>query len=132
MDVIVTKLDKKQDDRGFFFEILRSEQVDANFGQMSITSALPGQVKGNHYHKRKKEWFCAVKGSVTVHLLDVESGERKEVILDANEPSIIQMNPGVSHAITNNGTDEALVILYISEVYDSDNPDTFVHKVIAP
>ncbi|MBW2964726.1 WxcM-like domain-containing protein [Candidatus Woesearchaeota archaeon] len=130
MDIIVKKLDVKKDERGMLFEVLRSEQVNAPFGQMFITSVKPSKVKGNHYHKRKKEWFCAVSGKVTVHLIDVASGARKDVILDSKAPSLIQINPGVSHAITNNGKDEALVISYISESYDHKDPDTFSLEVV--
>lgn len=130
MDVIIKKLEVKKDDRGMLFEVLRSEQVNANFGQLFITSVKPGKVKGNHYHKRKREWFCALTGKVTVHLIEVSSGAGKDVILDSRNPSLIQINPGVSHAIKNNGKEEALVLSYISESYNPDDPDTFSLEVV--
>jgi dTDP-4-dehydrorhamnose 3,5-epimerase-like enzyme len=130
MDFILKKLEKKVDERGFVVEVLRSEQVNAEFGQIFISTVLPGKIKGNHYHKRKKEWYCPVRGKVKVHLLDVKSGEKKEVILDANQPSILQINPGVSHAITNEGKEEAWIIAYISESFNPEDPDTFTLKVV--
>jgi UDP-2-acetamido-2,6-beta-L-arabino-hexul-4-ose reductase len=130
MDIVLKKLDKKVDERGFVFEVLRSEQVASQFGQIFISTVKPGKVKGNHYHKRKKEWYCIVRGSVTVHLLDVKTGDKQEVNLDESEPTLLQINPGVSHAITNNTEEEAWILAYISESFNQDDPDTFSHEVI--
>lgn len=130
MDIILKKLEKKVDQRGFVCEVLRSEQVNASFGQIFISTINTGQIKGNHYHKRKKEWYTVVRGNITVHLLDVESGEKEEVKISADEPSLLQINPGVSHAITNDSDEEAWIIAYISESFNPDDPDTFSHEVI--
>ena len=130
MDIILKKLEKKVDERGFVCEVLRSEQVAAPFGQIFISTVNPGQVKGNHYHKRKKEWYTIVRGSITVHLLDVESGEKQELDMSADEPSVLQINPGVSHAITNNRDEEAWIIAYISESFNPEDPDTFTHELV--
>ncbi|MFH1669540.1 MAG: WxcM-like domain-containing protein [Candidatus Woesearchaeota archaeon] len=130
MDIDVKKLDKKVDDRGFVFEILRSEQVNAPFGQIFISTVKSGKVKGNHYHKRKKEWYCVVKGKVSVHFADVKTGEKRTVSLDETTPELLKINPGVSHAITNDGKEEAIILAYISESFNPDDPDTFDFKVI--
>ena len=130
MDIIIKKLDKKVDERGFVFEVLRSEMVNAPFGQIFISTVKQGKVKGNHYHKRKKEWYCTIRGSVTVHLLDVESGEKQTIDLSEEEPTLLQINPGVSHAITNKGNEEAWILVYISESFNPDDPDTFSKEVV--
>jgi len=130
MDIKLSKLDKKVDDRGFVVEILRSEQVNAAFGQIFISTVKPGKVKGNHYHKRKREWYSVVSGKVTVHFVDVKTGEKKKVVLDSKNPALLTINPGISHAITNEGKEEAIIIAYISESFNPEDPDTFEFKVV--
>jgi len=130
MNVIIKKLEKKIDERGFVLEILRSEQVNSLFGQIYISTVKPGRIKGNHYHKRKKEWYCVIRGSVKVHLYDMRSNERKEVLLNADNPILLQINPGICHAIENNGEEEAWVLSYISESFNPNNPDTFNYEII--
>jgi len=130
MEINVRLLEKKVDDRGFLFEVLRAEQVNAPFGQIFVSSVMPGKVKGNHFHKRKREWYLAIRGKVKVHFLDTKSGERKEIILDEKKPSIVEIPIGVSHAITNEGKKEAVILSYISESFNKDDPDTFEFKVV--
>lgn len=130
MDINLTELDKKVDDRGFVLEVLRSEQVNAPFGQIFISTVRPGKVKGNHYHKRKHEWYHIVKGKVTVHFIDVATKVQKDVVLDEKYPSLLEIKPGISHAITNEGREEAIILAYISESYNPKDPDTFKFKVI--
>jgi UDP-2-acetamido-2,6-beta-L-arabino-hexul-4-ose reductase len=130
MDIKTKKLEKKVDDRGFVFEVLRSEQVNAPFGQIFITTVKPGKVKGNHYHKRKKEWYCVLSGKVAVHFVDVSTKEKKKVVLDSKEPELLEIRPGISHAITNEGEEEAVIIAYISESFNPEDPDTFTLKVV--
>jgi dTDP-4-dehydrorhamnose 3,5-epimerase-like enzyme len=130
MDIKITKLERKVDERGFVLEVLRSEQVKAPFGQIFISTVKPGKVKGNHYHKRKKEWYFVVKGKVVVHFVDVATGEKKDVSLDEKNPELLWINPGVSHAITNEGKEEAVILAYISESFNPEDPDTFEFKVI--
>ena len=57
MKLNIKKLVVKKDSRGWLAEIIQSEDVGKKrFGLLLITTAHPGQVKGNHYHKKKKEW----------------------------------------------------------------------------
>jgi len=130
MDIKIMKLEKKVDERGFVVEVLRSEQVNARFGQIFLSTVKPGKVKGNHYHKRKREWYCVVKGRVVVHFVDVATGERRKVPLDEKNPQLLEINPGISHAITNEGKEEAMILAYISESFDKEDPDTFDFKVV--
>ncbi|MBW2972232.1 WxcM-like domain-containing protein [Candidatus Woesearchaeota archaeon] len=130
MDIKLTRLDKKVDERGFVVEVLRSEMVKAPFGQIFLSTVKPGKVKGNHYHKRKREWYCVVRGNVAVSFVDVATGEKKKVLLDEKTPQLLEINPGISHAITNEGEEEAMILAYISESFNPDDPDTFEFKVI--
>ena len=51
------------DERGRLMEILRSDDdLFDKFGQVYMTTAYPGVVKGWHYHKVQTDHFCVVYG----------------------------------------------------------------------
>ncbi len=132
MNIEVKDLDIKKDDRGWLAEILRPEDVGVkDFGQILVTVANPGQVKGNHYHKRKVEWFCVIEGDMEVHLLDVKTGEHKVVLMGESNPVLLKILPGTSHAIKNTGDKPAVLLIYISESYDPEDADTFPKEVLS-
>ena len=120
---------KAAQDGPAFYDHSRVAGVDG-FGQILVTAANPGQIKGNHYHKRKVEWFCVIEGDMEVHLLDVESKEKKVVEMGESNPRLLKINPGVSHAIKNSGDKPAVLLIYISESYDPEDADTFVEEVL--
>ena len=126
-------LDVKADDRGWFAEIVRTEDLDGNknpFGQMYVTVAKPGQIKGKHYHTRKTEWFCVVSGSGVLTLFDLETKEKSEIKIGEDNMVAVQIPPNVWHAITNTSTDRELFLLaYIDESYDPIDPDTIALEV---
>ena len=57
--------ERKQDARGSLFEFLRNVPGGA---QIYVFTIEPGQIRGNHWHNRKCEWFACVNGSATLVL----------------------------------------------------------------
>ena len=107
--VTIKNLEVKKDERGWFAEILRSNEIDnPKFGQMYVTTATPGQTKGKHYHTRKTEWFCVIKGNGLLTLIDNESGEKQEIELGENNMVTVKIPPRVWHAIKNNQKDPSI------------------------
>ena len=127
----VKKLYLKRDDRGWLVEVLRSEELKRGnrFGQFLITTANPGYVKGNHYHTRKYEWYCVIKGEAKLILEDNSTGEREEISLNEKEPALVMISPGITHAIENTGKDILSVLIYIDESFNESDPDTFFKKI---
>ncbi len=130
--VKIKRLKLHQDERGFVAEILRREELGEkkNFGQIYLTTANPGFVKGNHYHQRKTEWFTVVKGEGKLFLEDLESGEKEEILM--NEKGnflVIEVPPQVAHAIKNTGKEVLYLLAYIDEPYNPDDPDTFPYQL---
>ena len=64
-----------------------------------------GAVAGNHRHERKLEAMRAVTGRFQVELLNVKTGERATVFLDAVPGSpdchCLILPPGIAHAVRN-------------------------------
>ena len=130
--VEVRSLETKSDERGWVTEIIRKEELirTKEFGQIMITAAHPGYVKGNHYHTRKCEWYCVVKGEARLVLLDMRTGEQEELALSESKLTLVRIPPQVSHAIENVGKEMMQVLIYIDEPYDQKDPDTFHQKVL--
>lgn len=120
-----------KDSRGWLAEIFRPEDVNKTMkGQVAITTAYPGVVKANHYHKRKNEWYCAIKGKMQLVLKDMKTEKREEIILSGEELKILKISPNVAHGFKNIGDDILFVLMYIDEPFDPNDTDTFPEIVI--
>ena len=113
------------DDRGEFFECIRSEHIDSKFGQIYITTAFPTKVKGNHYHKRKTELFCVIQGKGELLLKDCSTKEQRTIKMGQENMIVVKIPNNVIHAIKNVGSEKMILLGYISEPYDKDNTDTY-------
>ena len=125
------KLVKHVDNRGWLAEIFRPEDVNKTMkGQVTITTAHPGTVKANHYHKKMNEWYCVIKGEMHLVLKDMKTGEKKEVVLEEDDLKIIKITPWIAHGFKNIGNEMLIVLMYIDRPFDPNNTDTFPEVVI--
>lgn len=119
------------DERGCLIEIIKSIEIEEIMEQVYFSTTRPGAVRGNHYHKRKVEWFSVIKGISKFVLEDCVSKEKKhEIILSGDKPMIIKINPNTSHAIQNIGSEDMHLIVIASEVFNPSDADTFYEKII--
>lgn len=108
------------DNRGFFEELYKSEQ----HGQISMNMAYPGIVKGGHYHTYKKEIFNVVDGHCIIRQRNIHTNEM--LVNDVNDKkTFVNIIPEYTHEIANVGKTNSYTIMWISEVYHPDTPDTF-------
>jgi len=124
--------EQKVDHRGWLIEVLRKEQVNGSeFGQIYLTTAHPAKRKGNHYHTRKTEWFCVVKGMGRLVLEDVETKERSEILMGEERLVTVKIPPGVAHMIENAGNEMMYLVIFVNETFSKDDPDTFPYEITA-
>ncbi len=128
MRLRIKELDAKMDERGIFAEILKSSEIKAQVKEVLLIVSKPGVVRGNHYHKKKVEWLCLMKGKGKFLYIDNKTGARKEVIID-NKPTIIETPLNVAHAIKNVGKDD-LYLLEISNHLYAETPDMFRKEIM--
>jgi|TARA_B110000467_G_C18013741_1_gene311916 UDP-2-acetamido-2,6-beta-L-arabino-hexul-4-ose reductase len=128
----INDLKKRSDERGWLVEVLRGDDMGEKnqFGQIFVSVAPPGKVRGNHYHNRKIEWFCVPTGTGLLLLKDPETGEELEVVMGENEPKTVKISPPIVHAIKNIGDKDMVLMVYVSESFDSSDPDTFYKKIL--
>lgn len=119
------------DERGRLMELLRADdELFIKFGQVYLTTAYPGVVKGWHYHKKQYDNLAVVKGMMKLVLYDDRQdsrthGEINEFFVGEHNPMLIQIPPFVLHGFKCIGEEEALVINCPTEVYCYNEPDEF-------
>lgn len=127
--VKVKKLKVISDERGRLMEMVRSDEEDfVKFGQVYMTTAYPGVVKGWHYHKNQHDNMVVVKGMMKIVLYDNRDdspthGEINEFFAGLHNPIRITIPPGVCHGFKCISSEEAVVINTVTEPYDYDDPD---------
>lgn len=133
MDYRIIENTKHSDGRGELVVFLRRGDLareQERFGQIYfITFSGKGVVRGNHYHKRWREWFGVVHGSVRVELADVRTQERISLTLSADEQSYtrLEIGPYVAHAFECL-SDSASLLNYADDEWSEQ--DRFTHAVI--
>jgi UDP-2-acetamido-2,6-beta-L-arabino-hexul-4-ose reductase len=113
------------DARGQLFEVLRL----AGGGQFFFATTKPGVIRGNHFHSRKVEWLCVVRGEAAIRLRRVGDSAVREFRVSGKSPQFISIPPLYSHQIENVGQDDLLTMFWCNEIYQASDPDTFHDKV---
>ncbi|MEW6356384.1 MAG: dTDP-4-dehydrorhamnose 3,5-epimerase family protein [Planctomycetota bacterium] len=117
------------DERGRLMEILRADDdLFKKFGQVYLTTVMPGVVKGWHYHKLQWDNLCCVHGMLKLALYDSRDGsptkgEVNEFYIGIHNPKLIHVPPGVYHGFKCVSQEEALVINVPTETYSYEKPD---------
>lgn len=126
MEIIVKKLEVKKDYRGWLAEIVEGKDVGIkDFGLILVTTAKPGQTKGGHYHKRKTEWYCVLRGKGLLTLVDNKSNEKTEMEIGEGNMVLVKITPLTTHTIKNIGDVELFLLVYVDESFNEQDPDTY-------
>lgn len=118
-------LARHTDPRGTFVEMLKTSTC----GQFSYFTAPPGITRGEHYHHSKTEKFLVVKGKARFGFRHIVTNETRELVVDGEATRVVDTIPGWAHSITNVGSEEMVVILWASEIFDPQRPDTVAARV---
>ena len=86
-------------------------------------------MRGNHYHDLKSEKFYVLEGEALIRMRPVLGAEITEYRMSGNDSEVVDIPPGVTHNITNIGTDELIVFFWASEIFDPEHPDTYPAEV---
>ena len=119
------------DERGKLMEILRNDDtLFRKFGQVYMTTAYPGVVKGWHYHKVQYDNFTCVGGTMKLVLYDARTNspthqEINEFFVGLQNPLVVQIPPLVVHGFMAVGDQEVIVINVPTECYHHEKPDEF-------
>ncbi|PWL87207.1 MAG: capsular biosynthesis protein [Oscillospiraceae bacterium] len=113
------------DARGSFTEFLRTPER----GQVSVNVAKPGVVKGNHWHHTKNEKFLVVKGEAAIRFRRLGTDKVLEYRVSGDKLEVVDIPTGYVHSIENVGQGELVTVMWASEPFDPQNPDTWAGQV---
>jgi dTDP-4-dehydrorhamnose 3,5-epimerase len=119
------------DERGYLMEMLRSDdETFRKFGQVYLSVAYPGVVKGWHYHKIQTDYFTIVKGMMKVVLYDQRKesrtfGEVNEFFMGEQNPMLLVIPPLVVHGMKAVGAEPGYLVNCPTEPYNYKSPDEF-------
>ncbi len=113
------------DARGSFTEMIRTEER----GQVSVNVSKPGITKGNHWHHSKNEKFLVVSGEGVIRFRQIDSDEVIEYFVSGEKLEVVDIPTGYTHNIENLGKTDMVTVMWASECFDPNKPDTFYLEV---
>lgn len=118
-------LTRHSDDRGAFFECVRAE----GSGQTSLSTTVPGIVRGNHFHFNKVERFLVMSGAARISIRRLYDQKVQHFDVSGEDLMAIDMPTLHTHNITNTGDRELLTLFWTNDFFDPGNPDTYPETV---
>lgn len=90
-----------KDERGWFLKVItgNEENLPNQIGEVYFTCGYKDKIKGSHYHHKAQEWFTIIEGKALLKLEDINTHEKMDIMLDANEPETIFIPSNVAHLI---------------------------------
>jgi UDP-2-acetamido-2,6-beta-L-arabino-hexul-4-ose reductase len=113
------------DHRGSFTEFIKT----SDRGQVSVNILKPGITKGNHWHHSKCEKFLVVSGTGVIRFRKVDSEKVIEYFVNGDKLEVVDIPAGYTHNIENLGNNDLVTIMWVNEVFDPENPDTYYLEV---
>lgn len=113
------------DNRGSFTEFLRTPDR----GQVSVNISKPGIVKGNHWHHTKNEKFLVVSGTGVIRFRKIGTTKVIEYHVSGDKLEVVDIPTGYTHNIENLGTTDMVTVMWASEAFDAERPDTVFEAV---
>lgn len=129
--VKIKKLRVIPDERGRLMEILRADdEFFERFGQVYMTTAYPGIVKGWHYHEIQNDNMTCLKGMMKIVLYDARKDSKtydevNEFFVGEHNPILIHIPTYVYHGFKCISENEAIVVNIPTELYNYEKPDEF-------
>jgi len=129
--VTIKQLKVIPDERGFLMEMLRSDDpIFRKFGQVYLSVAYPGIVKGWHYHKLQTDYFTVVKGMLKVVLFDRRENSKthgvlSEFFMGERNPILLVIPPLVAHGVKAVGPEPGYLVNCPDMPYNHASPDEY-------
>lgn len=125
-DAFTYALTTHADERGLFAEFFKTRGL----GQFSFSVTKPGVKRGSHWHHTKVEKFLVVSGRALIRFRVVDGSDIIEYEVSAGDPVVVDTPPGYTHSIDNlSDTDDLVTLIWASELFDPDHPDTYPMEV---
>src|SRR5580765_8536016 len=115
-------LNRHEDERGWFAELVRASVLPKPIRQVNLSHSRKGVIRGLHYHERgQDDVFVCLQGMVRVVVLDRETGETFTEDIGDDNPVAVFI-PG-RHAHGFEALTDCLFLYHVTEEYDGAEPD---------
>jgi len=116
-----------EDPRGSLTELYRQEWIPGSSAivQGNLSWSQAGVLRGLHWHRRQRDYWCVVSGKAFVALVDLREGSPTqlgtvEIEIDAAEQRLaISIPPGVAHGF--HAETEVLLLYLVDASYSGDD-----------
>ncbi len=113
---------RREDDRGWFAELMRASELPKPVRQANLAHSRRGVIRGLHYHERgQDDLFLCLQGMVRVVVLDRQTGETFTEDIGDRNPVAVYV-PG-RHAHGYEALSDCLFCYFVTEEYDPASPD---------
>lgn len=114
-----------EDQRGRLFETLRAQGP----GQSFVSTTLPGERRGEHYHLSRIERFVVLQGEAEIALRRLLHNEVVRFRISGDRPAIIDMPTMWVHNLSNVGDSELVTMFWSNQLLDPESPDQYQELV---
>ena len=132
--VRILKLDDRGDQRGFSYSL--QDQQFAFLGSVEdvhFSMTLPGHIRGNHFHRLRKEVLVVRFEDAWTLAWDQGEGTVAETRkFEGAGTVVVEIEPLASHAVRNDGRRPLLIFAMTNGLYDPAKPDSHGRIVLAP
>ncbi len=130
MKIQISELGNNGDVRGFSFTAPpRALDFLGRIADVHLASTLPGAVRGNHYHLRRREVIVILPGPAwSLHWDEGEGMAAQHRSFDGSGAVLVLVSPDSSHAVRNDGAGPLWLVASSSEPYDPE--ETVARKVV--
>ena len=122
------------DHRGFSSTVTRQQfGLPEHLQELHCNTLVPGQVRGNHFHKVRGEIILVFhSGSCCVAWDDADGTTIANENFDGNGAFLIEVEPLRSHAIKNTGTLPLTIVALSDFRWTPEHPDTYPRVILHP
>lgn len=119
--VIVKELKVVRNERGHLMEVQREDDaIFPGFGQVYVTSTLPGIIKAWYRHHQQIDQITLIKGELLLVLYDSRPDSStfkriQEIIITEAKPLLVQIPVEIWHGFQSRGTEPA-TLLHLNSV----------------
>jgi dTDP-4-dehydrorhamnose 3,5-epimerase len=115
-------LDRHEDGRGWFMELVRASELPKPIRQANLSRSRRGVIRGLHYHERgQDDLFVCLEGTVRVVVLDRGTGETFTEDIGDENPVAIYVPGHLAHGYE--ALTDCLFCYLVTEEYDAADPD---------
>jgi dTDP-4-dehydrorhamnose 3,5-epimerase len=135
LGVIVKKINKYEDPRGWLAEFYREDEINYRPAMAYVSLTKPGIVRGPHEHREQADYFVFLgPGDFVIHLWDGREnsptkGEYQKFEVGANNPSLVIVPSGVVHGYKCVSSEGGLCINLADKLYKGENKKEEVDEI---